>query len=48
MSLSMKVSNDKGSPVSAPNLTAKTESEILMAFDAIHSLDVVHGVGIAN
>jgi serine/threonine protein kinase len=36
-------SNDKASPVSSSNLTAKVEIEILKAFDAIHSLGVIHG-----
>lgn len=39
----MKFSNDKGSPVSASNLTTKVESEILKAFKAIHSYGVLHG-----
>src|SRR5438045_5805253 len=37
------ISNDKTSLVSASNLTSRAESEILKAFEAIHSLDVVHG-----
>ena len=37
------VSNKKASPVSASNLTSKSESVILKAFDAIHSLNVIHG-----
>ena len=36
-------SNDKAYPVSSANLTSQAEKEIMMAFDAIHALGVVHG-----
>jgi RIO-like serine/threonine protein kinase len=36
-------SNDKATPVSESNLTLRVENEILKAFEAIHSLGVVHG-----
>lgn len=37
------MSNDKASPVSTSNLTARAEIEIFNAFDSIHSLGVIHG-----
>ena len=36
-------SNGQGSPVSASNFSDNTEDAILRAFNAIHSLNVIHG-----
>jgi serine/threonine protein kinase len=37
------VSNDEASPISVSNLTSKAENAIFKAFEAIHSLGVLHG-----